>query len=335
MERPGFGRFRHHRRAELQFAVVGREQMEQVQAHVLAGRLQGGPGRGLLRGEHFAPERIHQFDADGDVAEHFPALVEGHGKAIRRQGVFPQFSRIVKEHSGDEQIGVERGVGRRDRQRRAHHLRHVLDQPTAPRMMIAPRRRRPAKARAVFGEEERGQALQPRIGDRSDGLLDESKVRRLLLPQLGRPGEQGIAFVLRQFTTQPALGIDPKGAVLRKLPRRLDEVPNRQCLADRESRRIAPRPQGDLALGIGQRHFPERLPVTRFLFHQRVHLAMDCRLHAPFEERAVSAPKAGGFPRNSSPASMHAPRRSLSRRNRRAPLMIRRALNFAPLTFAY
>ena len=67
MEGNGFRGFGFDRGAELHFAVVGGDEVEEVKADVFGGRGEGFP----LVEREFAPEGVDEFDSDADVAEKF------------------------------------------------------------------------------------------------------------------------------------------------------------------------------------------------------------------------------------------------------------------------
>ena len=80
----------------------------------------------------------------------FAALVVTHDESTFGKRVFPKLAAIVKQNAGEQKIEIELRIERRDRHRDAHHLRGVLDQTTAPRVMIIAGRSRAAETLAEF-----------------------------------------------------------------------------------------------------------------------------------------------------------------------------------------
>ena len=73
------------------------------------------------------------------MSDQFAALVIIHDEPILGERVLPKFSRIVEEDTSDQQIAIQLRIQRRDLFRYAHHLRGVLNQSAAPRVMIVAR----------------------------------------------------------------------------------------------------------------------------------------------------------------------------------------------------
>src|SRR6476659_3741053 len=97
------------------------------------------------------------------MTEQLTSLIEGHGEAVRRQSVLPKLARVVKKHSGGKKIAIERGIRVAEGAGRAQHLRDVLDQTAAPRMMVISRRCGATKAIPIFVEESLRQCVETRI----------------------------------------------------------------------------------------------------------------------------------------------------------------------------
>ena len=73
------------------------------------------------------------------MPDQLATLVVIHDEPVFGQGILPKFSRIVKENPRKQEIEVQVRVERRDLLRDAHHLRGVLDESAAPRVMIITR----------------------------------------------------------------------------------------------------------------------------------------------------------------------------------------------------
>ena len=159
------------------------------------------------------------------------------------------FPQSWKSTAGDEQIAIEPDMPALTA-RRAHHLGRVLDQPAAPCVVIAARRRSPPKPGAVVREKEPRQPAQPQIADRLDALLDELEIRRLFLPQSRRPREQRVALRVGELAAIPTLRIEPVVAAVRELARHFQKGAGRQPFAKRKSRRITPRAECELRLRV-------------------------------------------------------------------------------------
>ena len=106
--------------------VVAGDEVEEVEADQVAGRLQGSPCRGLAGVQNFPPELVDQFDPEGDMAHHFSVKGVGLGEACFRVVILPEFSAVMKENACNEEIFVEVGVGGADCGGSSHHLGDVL-----------------------------------------------------------------------------------------------------------------------------------------------------------------------------------------------------------------
>ena len=81
------------------------------------------------------------------MAEHFSMEEMELVKPTFRISVFPKFSAVVKENSGDHEVPVEVGIDRANRARAAHHLGHVFDEATPAGVMVFSCRSGAAEAR--------------------------------------------------------------------------------------------------------------------------------------------------------------------------------------------
>src|SRR5438046_1135572 len=101
MKRHRFWCFWKNGRAELHFAVMRSDEMQQMHAHVFRRGQKIFPGSGVLR-RQLSPKRIYELEADGDVADQFAALIVAHNEAALGILVFPKFAGVVKKNAGDE-----------------------------------------------------------------------------------------------------------------------------------------------------------------------------------------------------------------------------------------
>ena len=257
MQRDGLGCLRLHGRTEGQFAVVRGDKVQQMQAHVLVVRLEIFP---LVERERF-PQRIDQLDADIDVTKQFAALVERHGEAPFLDAILPHLAAVVEKDTGDQQVAVQDGIGRRDGVRIAHHLRHMLDEPAAPRVMKEPCRSRAAEARAEFFEEGFAQRFEPRLFHRGHFGLDELVIFLLPRAQVGGAGQKFLFGLAGQRGKTPALGLEAELRVHREFAFELEARAGRQFLRRRELPVVRPDAQDKAVPRIDQLDFEERLAV--------------------------------------------------------------------------
>ena len=127
----------------------------------------------------FLPERVNQLDSNGDVPDQFAELIIAHNKARFGELVFPNFTRVMKENTGDQKIEIQLRIKRRDLCRHAHHLRRMLDQSAATRVMIFARGCGATKAIAPLVNEHLRQSAQPGISELRHGLPDKVEIGRL------------------------------------------------------------------------------------------------------------------------------------------------------------
>lgn len=151
MEDDGFRGFGEDWGAVLVFAVMGADEVEEVEADLFGGGgevLPWGVGGGV--GE-LTPEPIDEFDAEGDVAEEFAGFGVGHVEAVGGEAVFPELAAVVEEDSCDDEVAVELGVGGADGGGGAHHLGDVFDETAAAGVMVFAGGSGAAEAFAEFG----------------------------------------------------------------------------------------------------------------------------------------------------------------------------------------
>jgi hypothetical protein len=151
VEDDGFRGFGEDGGAELVFAVVGSDEVEEVEADVFGRRLEVLPwGVGWGFGE-LTPEPIDEFDAEGDVAEEFAGFGVGHVEAVGGEAVFPEFAAVVEEDSCDDEVAIYHLVGGADGGGGAHHLGDVFDETAASGVMVFAGGSGAAEAFAEFG----------------------------------------------------------------------------------------------------------------------------------------------------------------------------------------
>ena len=73
------------------------------------------------------------------MSDQFAALVIIHDEPILRERILPKLSRIVEKGTGNHKIEIQLRIKRRDLFGHSHHLRGVLNQAPAPRVMIVAR----------------------------------------------------------------------------------------------------------------------------------------------------------------------------------------------------
>src|SRR5450755_2317317 len=125
------------------------DEMQKMHAHVVRWRREIFPCLRVFCAQ-FAPKRVDELESDGDVPDQFAAFVVTHDETVFGKAILPKLAGIMKEDTGNQKIDIQFRIERRNAKRDAHHLRGVLDQTTAPRMMVIARRGRAAKPIAPF-----------------------------------------------------------------------------------------------------------------------------------------------------------------------------------------
>ena len=104
--------------------MVRGDEVQEVQTDILRGGFESFP----IFEREFSPERIHDLDADRNVAEQFATEFARNSKTRLRGAHFPKFAAIVEKHSGEKEVAVEHGIGRANGIGGAHHLARVPEQ---------------------------------------------------------------------------------------------------------------------------------------------------------------------------------------------------------------
>ena len=74
------------------------DEVQQMNSHVFRCRREIFPRISVLDAQ-LSPQRVHQFESDGDVSHQFTELVITHYESVFRQRVLPKFSGIVEQNS--------------------------------------------------------------------------------------------------------------------------------------------------------------------------------------------------------------------------------------------
>ena len=101
----------------------------------------------------------------------------------------------MKKNTGHEQVSIQFRIEGCDGAAHPHHLGSMLDQATAPRMMIVASGSGAAKSVAELGQQRFAQGAQSRVADGFDSLQDEIPIGRLSGAQLGRALQQFVLFL--------------------------------------------------------------------------------------------------------------------------------------------
>ena len=149
-----------------------------MHSHVFRCRREIFPRFGVFDAQS-SPQRVYQFESDGDVPHQFAQFVITHYESVLRQRVLPKFTGVVEKNSREQQVKVQLRVERCDLLSHAHHLCSMLDQSTAPRMMVIPRSRGAPKPVAPFAKKSFAQREQTWIADPCQTLLYEFEIGRL------------------------------------------------------------------------------------------------------------------------------------------------------------
>ena len=119
-------------------AVVGGDEVKEMEADEFVGRLEQRPGGSGFGVEHVSPEFVDDLESEGDVTEHLSGEVVRLGEAGLGVAVFPELAAVVKKDAGEEQVSIEVGIDAVQGHGRAHHLGDVLDETSAPGVVIVP-----------------------------------------------------------------------------------------------------------------------------------------------------------------------------------------------------
>lgn len=120
----------------------------------------------------FAPEAVDKFNAHGDVAEQFAAVVMDLGESAFWVGVFPEFTDIMKESAREEEVAIKGGVNGTQGIGSAHHLGDVFDKSTAAGVVVAFGCGGAAEVFAMGLEEVVAECVQAWVGDGIGEFLD-------------------------------------------------------------------------------------------------------------------------------------------------------------------
>lgn len=203
-----FGSPRKGGGAEFELAVVGGDEVEEMETDVFAGGLEGEPVFGGVGVEEVAPEFVDEFDAEGDVAEHF--AVEGEVLSEAGFGilVFPELADVVEKDTSDEEIFVEARVDGADGAGGAHHLSDVLEEASAPGVVVFLGGGSTAKAVAELIDEVSAESFEARVFDLADHAGEIGPVLFLAAFGLRVADEESGDFLFVQSAVGPRAGID-------------------------------------------------------------------------------------------------------------------------------
>ena len=179
-------------------------------------------------------------------------------------GVFPEFPAIMEQDACNHQVSVQLRVDAADDGCRAHHLGHVLDQPAAPRMVVFPRRRRPAEAVAHRFEKMVAEFFQARIGDLAAKPQDLRVIGLLFPTQRRIPREEIRDRLIGEQSPAHLVAVDAP-LVLRPLTLHPYDGLQRQLLRLRVQGRVRPNLQAQRAGRVRENEIEIRLPALRRL----------------------------------------------------------------------
>ena len=160
--------------------------------------------------------------------------------------------------------------------RDAHHLRGMLDESAAPRVMIITRRGRPPEPITPFFQERLTQSAQSRIANCLDRLQNKIPSRRLFGAQICGALQQFVFFLIGQRAHGPFARFEPVLWVPVKLAREFDKMIGRKRATCFVSRVIAPNAQRHPIARVGE----GKLAVRLLLARQPGRCAFDLHVHA-------------------------------------------------------
>ena len=152
--------------------------------------------------------------------------------------------------------------GERPLRRDAHHLRGVLDEAAAARMMISARAGAVSESRTVLRDELGAKRVEPRIADRRGRREDEFPIGRLLRAQRGRTLQQMRLLFGGQRARLPTAGVETRLLVLVKLAGDFDEISRLHGIAGSEIGMVAPDAQHHAINRVGERKLAVRFLIA-------------------------------------------------------------------------
>lgn len=195
--------------------------------------------------EHFAVEEVELLEAFFGV------------------GIFPEFSAVVKEDGGDEEVVVEVGVDGGDGVCGAHHLGDVFDDAAAAGVVVFFGGGGAAEAVAVVVDEELAKGFEARVGEVVEEGKEVLPIGVLFFAEGGVTGEESGLFVLVKFAKFPFLGVEAE-LVLGPGAGELDEGGGGEGMGGFPLRVVVPDFESEAAGGIGEGPFEEGLSVFGF-----------------------------------------------------------------------
>ena len=208
VEGDGFGGLGEDGGAEFEGAVMGGDEVEEVEADVLGVGVEEGPGGGFREVHEVAPEFVDEFEAEGDVAEHFAVEVVGLGEAGLGVAVFPHFAAVVEEDAGDEEVAIEVGIDGAEGVGGAHHLGDVLDEAAAACVVIFAGGGSAFVAVGEAFEEELAEVVEAGVGEGGEFGEDVLPVGVLTGGGVGVAEEEGVFFVFGEEADFGGAGFD-------------------------------------------------------------------------------------------------------------------------------
>jgi len=196
------------------------------------------------------------------VAEQFSDLGVGRFESLVLVNVFPELAAVVKEHAGQEQIPVQRGINPADRVGGSHHLGDVFHQSAPPCMVVVARRRRSPEPLAEPVQVELAQAAHPGIVQTPHKISDGDIILRLPAPQIFRSAEHGFDLLSAECLDRCVARFDAEISLGPGSAHR-DKIPANEPTEDRIERRVFPGPEDEVVSGVRQLRFQEGLSSLR------------------------------------------------------------------------
>lgn len=142
------------------------------------------------------------------MAHHFAREIVELVEAGFGVGVFPEFSAVVEENAGDEEVLVEVGVSDGNGFGGAHHLSDVFDEAATAGVVVFASGSGAAEAVTEFFEEEFGESGEAGVGKVGDAGFDFPVVGGLFGEGFGIAGEELVGFVFGEGFEGPGRAIE-------------------------------------------------------------------------------------------------------------------------------
>lgn len=220
------------------------------------------------------PEFVGEFDAEGDVAEHFAVNADVLGEAAFGVVVFPKFAAVVEEDAGGDEVAVEFRIDSADGGGGAHHLGDVFDESAAAGVVVFLGGGGAAEAVFELGDEGITEAFEPRVADFGEHADDVGPVFVLAFAGGGVAGEEFGFFGFVEGAEGPTAAVDAV-LVLGPFSFEAEGGAKGEGLGGFELAVVAPDFQGEGGGGVGEGEFEVGVAFFGGFFDAGLELGVD------------------------------------------------------------